>query len=108
MPHRVQLKRSKSWRMPDNTVKVDRSTHYGNSFEFRENCKSWSVTGPGFSRSGLLSKAEAITASVDAYRKWAEAGHIPDVSALRGKNLSCWCALDGPCHADILLELANR
>lgn len=27
---------------------------------------------------------------------------------LRGKNLACWCPLDGPCHADVLLELANR
>jgi len=26
---------------------------------------------------------------------------------LRGKNLACWCG-EGPCHADILLELANR
>lgn len=25
---------------------------------------------------------------------------------LRGKNLACWCALDQPCHADVLLELA--
>jgi len=27
---------------------------------------------------------------------------------LRGKNLACWCALDQPCHADVLLELANQ
>lgn len=26
---------------------------------------------------------------------------------LRGKDLSCWCAPDLPCHADVLLELAN-
>lgn len=32
----------------------------------------------------------------------------PDVSELRGKNLACWCPLDQPCHADVLLELANR
>jgi hypothetical protein len=31
-----------------------------------------------------------------------------DVSPLRGKNLACSCALDAPCHADVLLELANR
>ena len=28
-------------------------------------------------------------------------------SELRGKNLACWCPLDQPCHADVLLELAN-
>ena len=27
---------------------------------------------------------------------------------LRGHDLACWCPLDGPCHADVLLELANR
>lgn len=27
---------------------------------------------------------------------------------LRGKNLACWCPLDQPCHADVLLELANN
>ena len=26
---------------------------------------------------------------------------------LAGKNLACWCALDAPCHADVLLELAT-
>jgi hypothetical protein len=30
-----------------------------------------------------------------------------DIAPLRGKNLACWCALDQPCHADVLLELAN-
>jgi hypothetical protein len=33
----------------------------------------------------------------------------PDwLSPLRGHDLVCWCPLDQPCHADILLELANR
>lgn len=27
---------------------------------------------------------------------------------LRGRDLVCWCPLDQPCHADVLLELANR
>ena len=26
---------------------------------------------------------------------------------LRGKNLACWCPLNEPCHADVLLEVAN-
>lgn len=29
------------------------------------------------------------------------------VCHLRGKNLACWCPLDQPCHADVLLEMAN-
>lgn len=27
---------------------------------------------------------------------------------LRGRDLACYCPLDEPCHADVLLELANR
>ncbi|HEY3256907.1 MAG TPA: DUF4326 domain-containing protein [Polyangiaceae bacterium] len=27
---------------------------------------------------------------------------------LSGKNLACWCPLDEPCHADVLLEVANK
>lgn len=27
---------------------------------------------------------------------------------LRGRDLACWCKPGEPCHADILLELANR
>lgn len=31
----------------------------------------------------------------------------PDITPLRGRDLACWCPLDQPCHADVLLELAN-
>jgi hypothetical protein len=34
-----------------------------------------------------------------------------DAAALRrdlaGKDLACWCPLDQPCHADVLLELVS-
>jgi hypothetical protein len=38
-------------------------------------------------------------------RKAAILGHLQN---LRGKNLACWCKPGAPCHADALLELANR
>jgi hypothetical protein len=36
----------------------------------------------------------------------------PDLTAtiraeLAGRDLACWCPLDQPCHADVLLEIAN-
>lgn len=41
------------------------------------------------------------------YHRWLfEEGPIDDIEQLRGKDLMCWCA-PNPCHADILLELAN-
>jgi hypothetical protein len=33
----------------------------------------------------------------------------PDfLEPLRGKDLMCWCGPDRPCHADLLLKMANR
>ena len=31
-----------------------------------------------------------------------------ELAHLRGKNLACWCKPGEPCHADVLLDLANR
>jgi hypothetical protein len=39
---------------------------------------------------------------------------VPDLEPLRGHDLVCWCPLTDasgqpvPCHADVLIELANR
>ena len=29
------------------------------------------------------------------------------VKELKGKNLSCWCKIGQPCHADVLLEFVK-
>lgn len=53
----------------------------------------------------------AITAAeaVECFRDWFL--HHPDLekfkAELRGKNLSCWCPLDQPCHVDVILEIVN-
>jgi hypothetical protein len=51
------------------------------------------------------------SAPVIQFRDALVAGRLPftveDVRReLRGKNLACWCK-EGPCHADVLLEVAN-
>lgn len=96
-PIRVQLSRTKGWRMPPNTIKVDRSTRWGNPY--REN---------------MFLEFTASDA-VEWFSKWMSgdlgyrsAGIPPDVNELRGKNLACWCKLGEPCHADVLLEVANK
>jgi hypothetical protein len=33
---------------------------------------------------------------------------LKNLESLRGKNLACWCKPGEPCHADVLLEFANR
>ena len=42
------------------------------------------------------------------YRQWIEPRTDEVRAELAGRDLCCWCPLDQPCHADVLLELANR
>ncbi len=102
-PVRVQLKRTKGWRMPENTVKVDRTTKWGNPFAIGSQ-----HTVEGDDELAAINTAEE---AVIYFREWVESGPWYgcefDPAELRGKNLACWCALDQPCHADVLLELAN-
>lgn len=114
MPHRVQLSRRKGSRMPENTVSVARPGKFGNPFTVRECIEA-----------GYRGTEEQIAARcVAAFRVWLgphwrenwdsaeserrRAAILKALPELRGKNLACWCPLDQPCHADVLLELANK
>lgn len=97
-PVRVQRQRTKGWRMPPNTVYVGRGSRWGNPYRIGDRDRR---TG------GVLDRDSVIERFTDAL----VFGRLPvsdeDCVALRGKNLACWCPLDQPCHADVLLELAN-
>lgn len=118
-------------------MKVDRTTKWGNPFNFKHPSHCWTALAYGCKGD----PAGRNEASVLAFRGWITSGKFmlltgcglfagngkksvaaalsPDVAApkapslskiqaeLSGKNLACWCALDAPCHADVLLELAN-
>ncbi|HET7255604.1 MAG TPA: DUF4326 domain-containing protein [Xanthobacteraceae bacterium] len=108
MPERIQLSRAKGWRMPPNTVRVDRSGKWGNPY---------SIGKSVCSGRGIRFKQELIDTpeqAVAAFRRMLsfEFRNYPDEreirAKLRGKNLGCWCAPDQPCHADVLLEIANQ
>ncbi len=92
-PVRIQRKRSKGWKMPENTVCVSRGTKWGNPFK-----ADWPEGGKD--------RAWAVSAFRGYYHDNAEFRAVV-VRELSGKNLACWCRLDQPCHADVLLEWAN-
>lgn len=104
-PRRIQLRRTRGWRMPPNTVKVDRSTRWGNPF----------VVGKHGTRAecvdlfGLLVVNGRVNANMrNAEQQVMYLGRVQErIGELRGKNLACWCPPDAPCHADVLLEIAN-
>lgn len=93
--------------MPPNTIKVSRPSRWGNPFKVSSNSVRVAHYAD-FTRNVDLWHGWPVAdraAAVAAYRAM-KAPHL-DVAVLRGKNLACWCPLDQPCHADVLLELAN-
>ena len=107
MPERVQLRRTKGWRMPPNTVKVCRPGKWGNPFVVG---KRYGWGEPGSSEiEGPFTPIKDRKEAVAVYRSWLDDQHdlMDAVGELRGKNLACWCPAHEPCHADVLLKLAN-
>jgi hypothetical protein len=107
---RIQLKRSKGWRMPDNTVKVDRSTKWGNPFLPTAILVS-SGKGTRYKQGEPIGVEGAIAAFRTAVEHKLRRGDVElqaAIERLRGRNLACWCKRGAACHADVLLEIANR
>ncbi len=106
MPLRVQIKRTKGWRMPENTVKVDRTTRWGNPFT-PDQCGS-AENAVACHRAWVLRDEAELAARACAAPPEKTPPAIEEIRReLRGKNLACWCAPGAPCHADWLLTLAN-
>ena len=96
MAQRIQRKRTKGWKMPENTVYVGRPTIYGNPFQTAEQFREWWET-----------RGKGYTIYADQMDMLMGAMFQTEPHPLRGKNLACWCRLDEACHGDILLEIAN-
>lgn len=124
-PERIQLSRKKGWRMPPNTVKVARPGKWGNEFRIGD-------TMQRFSKEKICEtfKVRDNAHAVELFRERMRLAfeQHPKImrgalDELRGRNVACWCRLcpshaEGkplgvvcsacdPCHADVLLEIAN-
>lgn len=83
--------------MPDGAVYVGRPGPFGNPFLVE-------VDGD---RAGIVAKFREWLAGTTWYGGRDPALMRRRLRDLAGKNLACWCPLDQPCHADVLLEIAN-
>jgi hypothetical protein len=94
-PVRIQYVRGQRMGSPNGLkcIYVGRPTSFGNPYRVGAN--------------NTPTRKEAV----DAFRAYvlSRPTLIQKVKAeLRGKNLACWCPCDGqPCHADVLLQIAN-
>lgn len=103
-PLRIQRRRSKGWRAPPGAVNCCRPGPWGNPFIINPNAR------PGSKSSADYIAVPTVEDAVECYRLML--GQRPDMVAaakaeLRGKVLMCFCAVGAPCHADVLLEVAN-
>lgn len=112
MPQRIQRKRTKGWKMPENTVSVTRPGKWGNPYKVVEEDGMWWIkdTDGNYWDAPHAESYSATKRCIDLFIAWIEAkvgsGKI-NMEDLKGKNLACFCPLDQPCHADVLLKLAN-
>lgn len=102
-PMRVQLRRTKGWTKPVGAVVVARPSKWGNPFSMLDVACSFpsltTVQCAGF----VVNQFR-----YDLRRQCPEYPSDAEIRAeLAGKDLACWCPLDQPCHADVLLEIAN-
>ena len=105
-PVRIQRSRAKGSRLSAPNalpiVCVSRPSKWGNPFSVDladapgEQKASLRARSVAQFRSALLGHDPGLGFSIDDVRR-----------ELRAKNLACWCPLNEPCHADVLLEVAN-
>lgn len=106
-PVRLQLSRRKGFDLQALSratnglpaVNVARPSCWGNDFKVGKDHSYYG--GPGYEQAS----AEQC---VGLYRRLITSQPRAQLHLLRGKNLACWCGAGDPCHADVLLELANR
>lgn len=97
MPERFQLSRARGWRMPDGAVSVARPRKWGNPFKVGE---------PGVpDRETAVERFRMLAAGVIVLD--GKPYPFDEIEELRGLDLGCWCDMGGPCHGDVLIELAN-
>lgn len=132
MPKRIRRQRTKGWKMPEGAVYVGRGSRWGNPFRVGEPCGVFKKGQGMGGRAETLIPELSLEQVIEFYRnavsgmlgpemypqghEWRDAflqkshNWWPSDAAkglLRGKDLACWCPLDQPCHADVLLEIAN-
>ncbi|WP_399553875.1 DUF4326 domain-containing protein (plasmid) [Streptomyces anulatus] len=118
-PTRIQRRRTKGWRLPENAVIVSRPSRFGNPFLIKDAIEA--------------EMGEPRSACASNYAEWLRVGTaggwyeetyrigrqvfdrrrvLDELHTLRGKDLACTCPLPKPgqpdhCHASVLLRLAN-
>lgn len=101
-PKRIQRRRVKGWRLPYGATCVTRPGRWGNPYK---TAAEFRVALEFIDRASVLDVLEATFS--DEHMQHMIFIH-QNAHKLKGFDLACWCPLDAECHADALLEMANR
>jgi hypothetical protein len=90
--------------MPPNTLKIDRSTKWGNPFRI-----GLEAVHPVTRRKVRVPTAEIAVELFFIHLQTASGARVAAAAQreLRGKNLACWCKSGDSCHGDVLLQIVN-
>ncbi len=103
---RIRLSRARGWKLPQNAVSVARPTQWGNPFVVGlEGSRADCVALHALLLNGLVCLSCKVSLEAQRTARDHAGAYLP---SLAGRDLACWCSLDGPCHADTLLIAANR
>lgn len=106
-PRRIQLQRTPGWRKPEGAIVVSRPTKWGNPFRRSEYLEQY-YEADEIARLMVLDFRHGCINRTLASDLLPEYPSLDEIRAeLRGHDLCCWCKLTEPCHADVLLEVAN-
>lgn len=110
MAQRIQRRRTKGWRMPEGAVYVGRGSIWGNPIPMAYVREFYNLRSDTERRAELAALFhDWLTGSfASAEKPERRTAILENIEKLHGRDLACWCPLDGQCHADVLLRLANR
>lgn len=94
--------------MPPNCVSVTRPGKFGNPFETAEAFRAWIERGEIYLSQLKDRTLFPWTPHAKDRLTYLRQRILVYIGELTGKDLACFCSLDCECHADVLLEIANR
>lgn len=108
---------------PSGLARVPAVDHSGHEWEYEGRISAAGMRHDYHHADGRIIRCTiremTVAETVECYRAYVTGGGWPidwkpfgaptldEIRTLSGRDLCCWCPPDQPCHADVLLELAN-
>jgi hypothetical protein len=115
-PQRMQLSRQRGFNLQAASEalnglpakRVTRPGKWGNPFSIEATADKYGLNHDEAQAKAVALCAQWLRGALDPKLSPAPPPSRAEIRAeLQGHNLACWCAPGTPCHAEVLIELAN-